>query len=158
MINFNEAFTNLFGYKREEILGQLIRHLYPSQADYQDTGERSLECLRMNPLYTDERFMRHRSGEIFWLRANGRTLTPQDPFEMILWHFERLERVFRSLANLTVREREISTYIVNGLTCKEIGRLLAISHRTVEAHRARLMRKLGAKNTAELVSKIIVLD
>lgn len=77
---------------------------------------------------------------------------------MILWHFERLERVFRSLANLTVREREISTYIVNGLTCKEIGRLLAISHRTVEAHRARLMRKLGAKNTAELVSKIIVLD
>ena len=59
--------------------------------------------------------------------------------------------------NLTAREREISAHIVNGLTCKEIGRKLGISHRTVEVHRARLMKKLTAKNSAELVSKIIVL-
>ena len=35
---------------------------------------------------------------------------------------------------------------------------LDISYRTVEVHRARIMRKLDAKNTAELVSKIILVD
>ncbi|MFY3056736.1 LuxR C-terminal-related transcriptional regulator [Achromobacter xylosoxidans] len=35
---------------------------------------------------------------------------------------------------------------------------MAISYRTVEVHRARIMRKLDAKNTAELVSKIILVD
>ncbi|MNT13602.1 Tetrathionate response regulatory protein TtrR [compost metagenome] len=69
-----------------------------------------------------------------------------------------MDRVFRPTVNLTSREREISAHIVNRLTCKEIGRKLAISHRTVEVHRARLMKKLQAKNSAELVSKIIVLN
>ncbi|MNP54372.1 Tetrathionate response regulatory protein TtrR [compost metagenome] len=69
-----------------------------------------------------------------------------------------MDRVFRPTVNLTPREREISAHIVNGLTCKEIGRKLDISHRTVEVHRARLMKKLQAKNSAELVSKIIVLN
>jgi DNA-binding CsgD family transcriptional regulator len=47
--------------------------------------------------------------------------------------------------------------VVNGLTCKEVARKLGISHRTVEVHRARLMKKLQARNSAELVSRIIVL-
>lgn len=49
-------------------------------------------------------------------------------------------------------------HIVNGLTCKEVAKKLAISHRTVEVHRARLMKKLQAKNSAELVSKIIFVN
>lgn len=158
MIELNYSFASMFGYSREALLGQLIRQLYPSQADYQAIGERSLNWLQRNSTYSDERFMQHRDGEVFWARANGRTLTPEEPFEMMIWHFERLERTLHSSANLTPREREISTHIVNGLTCKEIARQLGISHRTVEVHRARLMKKLGAKNIAELVSKIIVIN
>ena len=44
---------------------------------------------------------------------------------------------------------------MQGLTSKEIGRALGISHRTVELHRARLMRKYTAATTAELVQKLI---
>ena len=55
---------------------------------------------------------------------------------------------------LTQREREIANHIVNGRSCKEIGQLLGISHRTVEAHRAAVMRKVNARNTADLVSKV----
>ncbi|HZH56409.1 MAG TPA: LuxR C-terminal-related transcriptional regulator, partial [Burkholderiaceae bacterium] len=55
------------------------------------------------------------------------------------------------------REKEISGFIVNGMTCKETAQALGISHRTVEVHRARVMKKLGAKNTAELVSKIVLI-
>ena len=43
---------------------------------------------------------------------------------------------------------------MSGQTSKEIGRTLAISHRTVEIYRARLMRKYKANTTAELVHKL----
>ena len=45
--------------------------------------------------------------------------------------------------------------LLEGLTSKEIGRALDISHRTVEIYRARLMRKYGASTAADLVHKLI---
>ncbi|HDS1748528.1 MULTISPECIES: LuxR C-terminal-related transcriptional regulator [Pseudomonas] len=160
ILEVNQAFGSLFGFERMELIGELLLKLYPSQTDFRDIGERSLNWLRhaKNGAYSDERFMQHRNGEVFWARASGFTLTPEDPFQLMVWHFERVDRAIRTAVNLTPREREISVDIVNGLTCKEIGRRLNISHRTVEVHRARLMKKLKAKNSAELVSKIIVLD
>lgn len=52
---------------------------------------------------------------------------------------------------LTRREKEITKLIVDGKTSQEIADVLFISPRTVEAHRANLMQKLGLKNTAALV-------
>ncbi|WP_323001700.1 LuxR C-terminal-related transcriptional regulator [Denitromonas sp.] len=158
MVKFNDAFAGLFGYPAAELQGQLILKLYPSMADFRAIGERCLAWLRQSQSYADERFMQDRNGEVFWARAQGVTLTPRDPFDLMVWSFERLDAPLRSTVRLTAREREISTYIVNGLTCKEIARKLGISHRTVETHRARLMKKLEAKNTAELVSRIIVIS
>jgi FixJ family two-component response regulator len=53
---------------------------------------------------------------------------------------------------LTEREREVVAGLVRGLTNKQIGRELGISHRTVEIHRARLMRKLGASTLSALLA------
>jgi FixJ family two-component response regulator len=44
---------------------------------------------------------------------------------------------------------------MQGLTSKQIGKGLAISHRTVEIYRARLMRKYKASTTADLVQKLM---
>lgn len=52
---------------------------------------------------------------------------------------------------LTRREKEITKLIADGKTSQEIADVLFISPRTVEAHRANLMQKLGLKNTAALV-------
>jgi DNA-binding NarL/FixJ family response regulator len=52
---------------------------------------------------------------------------------------------------LTVREREIVKLIAEGKSSKEIGELLFISSRTVQHHRANIMRKLNVKKTADLV-------
>lgn len=158
MVELNTAFAELFGYSREALKGELILKLYPSMADFRAIGERCLTALRDSSRYADERFMQNSQGEVFWARARGVTLTPGNPFSLMVWSFERLEAPVQQHGQLTAREREISTYIVNGLTCKEIARTLGISHRTVETHRARLMNKLEARNTAELVSRIIVLS
>lgn len=54
-------------------------------------------------------------------------------------------------ADLSEREREVLRLIALGHTNAEIARLLFLSVRTVENHRASLMRKLGVRSRAELV-------
>ena len=56
---------------------------------------------------------------------------------------------------LTSREREVIKLIAEGKTNKEIANLLFISTRTVENHRANIMKKLNLKNTSELVKYAI---
>jgi DNA-binding CsgD family transcriptional regulator len=56
---------------------------------------------------------------------------------------------------LTPRERLTLAQIVRGASTKEAARRLAISPRTVEFHRANIMRKLGARNTADLVRRVL---
>ena len=74
----------------------------------------------------------------------------------MVWHFERKDQVLSSKQKLTKRESEITQLIVNGFTCKEIARKLELSHRTIEVHKANLMKKLGVRSKAELTSKIII--
>ena len=52
---------------------------------------------------------------------------------------------------LTAREREVFHLVVEGMTTKEIARRLDISVKTAENHRARVIAKVGVRNTAELV-------
>lgn len=56
-----------------------------------------------------------------------------------------------SLSRLTSREREVLAAAVDGLPNKEIAQKLSISHRTVEVHRARALKKIGAKNISDAV-------
>jgi FixJ family two-component response regulator len=52
---------------------------------------------------------------------------------------------------LTRREREVLEQFASGATNKEAGRYLGISPRTIEDHRANIMKKLGARNAADLI-------
>lgn len=54
---------------------------------------------------------------------------------------------------LTKREIEVLNDISDGLKSTEIAEKLFISERTVEAHRGNIMKKLSAKNMAELIKK-----
>ena len=54
---------------------------------------------------------------------------------------------------LTKRELEVLIDISDGLKSQEIAEKLFISERTVEAHRGNIMKKLEAKNMAELIKK-----
>jgi len=60
-----------------------------------------------------------------------------------------------SYDGLTQREREILRYIAEEKQNKDIAKLLAISIRTVQAHRTHLMEKLGAHDRTQLVKYAI---
>jgi len=57
----------------------------------------------------------------------------------------------KRMEQLTERERQVLGHVVAGDTNKAIARSLDISTKTVEAHRAKVMRKMGAGSLAELV-------
>ena len=54
--------------------------------------------------------------------------------------------------DLTSKEIDIIKYIAQGMTSKEIGDKLNISHRTVETHRHNILKKLDIPNSALLTS------
>jgi two-component system response regulator NreC len=54
-------------------------------------------------------------------------------------------------SRITDREREIVQLLAEGKTSKEIATMLGISVRTVETHRAGIMKKLGLKSFSELI-------
>ncbi|MCA1986360.1 MAG: response regulator transcription factor [Desulfovibrio sp.] len=57
-----------------------------------------------------------------------------------------------SAEKLTNRERQVLQMVSQGLYTREIASMLGLSTKTVEHHRCRLMRKLGCRNSAEVVA------
>ncbi len=64
---------------------------------------------------------------------------------------KRTDAIAQRLEQLTLREREVMDLVVAGKLNKQIADELNISMKTVEAHRARVMDKMGARTLAELV-------
>lgn len=57
-----------------------------------------------------------------------------------------------ALRVLTQRERELLALVAQGLTSREIGERLGISHRTADKHKANIMKKLGIHNASALTA------
>lgn len=62
------------------------------------------------------------------------------------------------LEQLTQREREVMDLVVAGKLNKQIADDLNISMKTVEAHRARVMEKMGVRTLAELVKVVLTVN
>jgi len=149
----------MFGASRTQLVGQSFQILYPSADEYERIGVRLLPIMNATGVYSDNRIMKRvdgrLKGETFWCHVTGRALNRSAPHEAGIWTFEDLSASRPVTAELTAREREVAAHLMRGLTSKEIGRALGISHRTVEIYRARLMRKFKASTTADLVHRLM---
>lgn len=156
----NQAFSNLFGYPQSALINRSIATLFPTIKDYEKIGENAMSGLRAQQFgyYRDERFMQHQSGEVFWCQCVSHTLTPDDPFKLVICNFEKRAHDDSPNHSLTKRELEIVHYVANGLTCKQIGKILQLSPRTVEVHKANLMKKLNVKNKRQLLTKNLLVN
>ena len=155
MVDCNRHVCEMFGASRELLIGQSFRVLYPSADEYERLGRRMEPILNARGYYADNRIMKRACGETFWCHVSGRALNREDPHASGIWSFEDLSAQRPVRAELTAREREVAARGLDGMTSKEIGRALDISHRTVEIYRARLMRKYGASTAADLVQKLL---
>jgi len=159
IVDCNQHLCEMFGASRDQLVGQSFLVLYPSADEYERIGARMIPILNTSGLYADDRIMKRvdgrNKGETFWCHVTGRTLNRSVPHEAGIWTFEDLSSRRPVTAELTAREREVAAHLMDGMTSKEIGRALVISHRTVEIYRARLMRKYKASTTADLVHKLM---
>jgi PAS domain S-box-containing protein len=170
MLDCNQELLAMFGAKREQIIGQSFEILYPTADEFERTGRRIAAELDSAGRYADERVMKRlssksskslgtssgpRSDDLFWCHVSGRALDRRSPHAAGIWVFEDLSSTRVLSVELTPREREVSALLIQGLTSKLVGKRLDISPRTVDVYRSRLMRKLGAATTTELVHKLL---
>jgi two-component system response regulator FixJ len=64
----------------------------------------------------------------------------------------KIQACFDTLSN---REKEVLKLIINNQSNKEVAKELGVSHRTIEAHRARIMEKMQVGSTTELVGMTV---
>ena len=151
----NDALAQMFGYRQDELTGQSFQVLYPTVDQFERTGARIVPIMSARGNYTDERIMKRANQELFWCHVSGRALVHNEPHAAGIWTFEDLSAKRPVTAQLTPREREIAALLVEGKTSKLIARQVGLSPRTVEMHRARLMRKFAASTSGELVHRLV---
>jgi PAS domain S-box-containing protein len=159
IVDCNRQALAMFGADREQLVGQSLALLYPSADEFERTGARIVASLDAQGWYADDRVMKRLDGvargELFWCHVSGRALDPLQAHAAGIWAFEDLSSKRKLKVEFTAREREIAALLIDGLTSKQIGKRLGISPRTVDVYRARLMRKMGAATTPELVNKLL---
>ena len=159
MVDCNQHLADMFGAPRDALVGRSFELLYPTHAEFERTGARIVASLNASGWYADERVMKRvdgpQRGDLFWCHVSGRALDPLRPHAAGIWSFEDLSSRRQLGVALTPREREIAALLIQGSTSKQIGRTLAISPRTVDVYRTRLMRKYMSANTTELVHKLL---
>ncbi|HSO46681.1 MAG TPA: PAS and helix-turn-helix domain-containing protein [Rhizobiaceae bacterium] len=150
----NPCFARMFRTDRERLIDQSFAILYPTHDEFVKIRDAGVKPLRETGTYSDERIMARADGTLFWCRVRGVTLTDSgDPLAKAVWSFADLSRE-RPVADLTTRERQVVMHLGEGMTSKQIARMLDISPRTVESYRARLLKKYKAANVAELLSHL----
>ena len=156
ILRANRRVHAVFGWTPAELEGQSIRMLYPGQTDFDLIGDRARRAMLADPVYSDERFMRRKDGQVVWMEAHGQALDPADPQKLAVWSYRPARVAAAGPADsMTAAERRIAGYLVNGFTSKEIAQSLGCSPRTVEAHRANMIRKMGVRNSFDLVSRLL---
>lgn len=67
----------------------------------------------------------------------------------------RMQSHLQGPAQLTDRERKVFALLITGASSKEVARDLGISPRTVDFHRGNIIEKLGARNTADAIRRVL---
>lgn len=67
-------------------------------------------------------------------------------------------RLLEKYQDLTSREKEVMEYVVEGVSNKQLAVLLDVSNRTIEVHRSRVMKKMGATSLPELVRMSLLME
>ena len=92
----NPAFSELFGYAPEELLGQSSQIIHISAESSQEFGERFYALIRSGRQIRAEYRFRRKNGEIFWADIAGQAIVPGDLAEGTIW----------MLTDITDRKRE----------------------------------------------------
>ena len=151
----NRKFCEIVSYSHNELLGMsLVNIVYKD--DIHIVVEKIDRCLKGIHKELEVEFQAiSRDQQIIKVVLSGSSINIRGKKSIIgsirEVQFDNYNERFKKLRleiNITDREKEILISICNGLTNYEISKKLNISERTVEGHRANLIKKTGCRNSA----------
>lgn len=83
----NEKFAQMIGGPREELMGQSSSYIHPDLATWEQFGKEARETLIATGSYINERRLRRRDGQLFWVQMAGSCVQPHDPDSGVIWAF-----------------------------------------------------------------------
>jgi hypothetical protein len=159
----NAAFAMLTGYEKSEILGRNCRFLTGPGTDPAASAELREAIQQERPALVEIVNYR-RDGTPF---RNGVMITPLfDADGKLRWFLgsqvdlgdsrskglsARQDHAARCVASISSRQKHVLALMARGFVNKQIARELQISPKTVEVHRAQLLRRLGVRTSAEAI-------
>jgi DNA-binding NarL/FixJ family response regulator len=138
IISQNAKILVLSMHKNEEYVYRAISigsHGYLLKEDADTELFAAIEKIRQGGFYVSPNLFRYLTHKFIETRRKGYVMSSSEP--------------------LTIREQEVLKLVSEGISSKEIADLLSLSVRTVEHHRANIMKKLNIKRTANLVKYAI---
>lgn len=150
----NDEFARMFHSTPSELAGRDTAMFYADPSEFPRRVAWAQSAMRQSGVYEFEVLVKKDDGAPMYLRVTGRTLNRSDPLSAGIWTYQELHDPWRREVLLSARERDVAAGIAGGLMNKQIASRLALSPRTVEMYRARLMRKLGARKLAELLAAL----
>ncbi len=107
----NAKFAEMVGYSREELMGQSSARIHPDLQLWERLGIEQTQALKADGSFRNERQLKRRNGEVFWVQMAGRCVRDRAPDSGVIWTFlditERKQAEDDTLAALR-RQRELN--------------------------------------------------
>lgn len=91
IVRCNRRFERMFGYEPGELDNKDFIHIYPSEKDYRRTNS-VYRYFKKHRVYSDERLMKRKNGELFWCNVSGKRLDPGNRPRKAIWILQDVSR------------------------------------------------------------------
>jgi diguanylate cyclase (GGDEF)-like protein/PAS domain S-box-containing protein len=117
----SRAFSDLFGFKREDIVGQRTSVIHPSEDAYDALSARARPAFMRDGAFSGEVELVRQGGAVFWGRMQGRAVAPGDRSKGTIWTVEDITatREHRERLNWTASHDSL-TGLVNRAAFEEL--------------------------------------
>lgn len=100
----NHRFVELFGYGKDDLVGQTTERLHPAKEDYERHNRDAESQLEQGHIYEVDLQLQRRDGTPLWIHLAGKAATRDDEGRGAIWVFEDITE--RKLAELRLERRE----------------------------------------------------
>lgn len=102
----NEAYSEISGFARNEIIGQTTGILYAAEREYERVGREAYPVLAQGAAYSEELQIVRKDGERRWVRVTGRAIESSDLSKGSIWVMEDISEIKRANDERLAQERK----------------------------------------------------
>lgn len=81
----NDKFAEMTGYTSDELVGQSTRMFYFDDKAHESDGLTTRQALIQDGVFVNERQLKKRDGQAFWVQLSGRCVKDRDPSAGVIW-------------------------------------------------------------------------